>query len=648
VAINPLNLPAAPQINNSVDPSVWASLGNLGNVYRDAQTQAARQKALASLGTDPQANIRTLLTSNDPQLVQVGLNLQEKGIDRTREDSHWQKNYEILREAADRAKAKDEKSDTDEAAAAKTIARLFPSAAGSVPGSPAFPAPLPGASPQTTVPLSMLPQQPGMPPQAPQAMPPQAPQLPLPSMPPAVPPMRPPVIAGLDLPPPMPPPAPAPAPPAAPQAALPSLTGQYGAAPPALVDAPDTVKKAVASLTSGAPGVSGDDLGELYRNSATRDLAKAIILKKTDPGSWSYQNIGGKVVAMNSNDPSKNFVAYSSPTYEIKDIKTPGKPDRLVRVAKEGQEGVIDLGDGPQGVGGGVDPTTLTGEDYLKTLEPKRAGIVRGVLDYSVDPNKLTQQGGYRTGILEDAKQARSDYDQKRYPVIAAAEKEFATGGPNTPSGSILAGGTTIGHLKHLSDVSQKLGGPTGFGPLTSPINKMRAGYMGQSDNPDLNEYNGILGRVAEEGTKFYRGIGGNKSDIDRDIAAMPPGMSQQARDRGIATQASAMYSKLVALQDRWKNSLGPEAWDRISRSQGFPVVSRKNLEAVNVILKRGGLDPIPVPPTMETPKSGLGEASDKILEDARLALHTPGVQRADVVKILKDHKIPESALTEE
>jgi hypothetical protein len=88
MAIAPLQIPQS-NINNAVDPSQWTSLGNLGNVYKDAQAAANKQRILSSLGTDPQANMQALLTSQDPGLAQIGLNLQQRQTEYGREDQRY-------------------------------------------------------------------------------------------------------------------------------------------------------------------------------------------------------------------------------------------------------------------------------------------------------------------------------------------------------------------------------------------------------------------------------------------------------------------------------------------------------------------------------------------------------------------------------
>ena len=89
MAVNQLQIPSSGNINNTVDQSQWATLGNLGNVYQAAQAQARKQAALASLGTDPAANQQILLTSQDPALAQLGLSLQEKGVEQGRQDARY-------------------------------------------------------------------------------------------------------------------------------------------------------------------------------------------------------------------------------------------------------------------------------------------------------------------------------------------------------------------------------------------------------------------------------------------------------------------------------------------------------------------------------------------------------------------------------
>jgi hypothetical protein len=303
MAITPLGFPTY-NVNSTVDPSQWQTLGNLGNVYREAQATANKQRALSSLGTDPKANIQTLLTSNDPSLVQLGLSLQEKDITRSREDvrnavadKHWGASFGIQSAAEKRAQETYEQADKDREEAAKLIGAVL----GSGGAAPAASAPAPFPAPLPQVP----PQAPQVPPQASVATPSSFDATPrLPSG------LQPPIKAeGGD-------------------SGVPSWVQSAQENPP------DTslVGRVTSSLTSPNPaaasGISREQIAALYANPLTKPLAVAFLQKQFDPGSWTYQNINGKLMALNSNDPSKNKIIASSPTKL-------GEGERLVQDGKD-------------------------------------------------------------------------------------------------------------------------------------------------------------------------------------------------------------------------------------------------------------------------------------------------------------------------
>ncbi len=161
---------------------------------------------------------------------------------------------------------------------------------------------------------------------------------------------------------------------------------------------------------------------------------------------------------------------------------------------------------------------------------------------------------------------------------------EFTAGGQNTPAGMITSGNTAIQHLGELARASEKIGGVNNAWIATGPLNKANAAIEGMKNNPDLVEYNNALGRFAEEATKFYRGIGGNESDIKRALEDLGPGQSPEARMRAIRAQAELMHSKINALQDRWHQGMGPLVGD-------FNIVhpeSQTALDFINSLNKSG------------------------------------------------------------
>jgi hypothetical protein len=291
MAIQQLQIPSS-NINNTVDQSQWATLGNLGNVYREAQAQQRKQAALASLGTDPTANMQTLLTSGDPALAQVGLNLQQRGIEQQREDVRnkiidARANADLAIRKAQEARAQGNYEEADKwqsqlPALLATIQGGTAAPAAAAPTAP-FPAPLPSASPPTTLP-------PTAPPQAAPAVSAfgATPILPSGLQPgPAVPPVK----AEGDEP-----------------STLPGWVQSAQAQPP------DTsiVGRVTSNLTSEHPtaaaGVNRDQIAALYANPLTRPLAQAFLQKQFNPGEWKYEKLeDGRLVAVNTLDPTKTM-----------------------------------------------------------------------------------------------------------------------------------------------------------------------------------------------------------------------------------------------------------------------------------------------------------------------------------------------------
>lgn len=88
MAVNPISFPQY-GINSTVDPSMWSSLGNLGNVYKQAQADQRKQTALSALGGDQSADAATLIRSGDAGLVQLGINMRNRQTDQSREDARY-------------------------------------------------------------------------------------------------------------------------------------------------------------------------------------------------------------------------------------------------------------------------------------------------------------------------------------------------------------------------------------------------------------------------------------------------------------------------------------------------------------------------------------------------------------------------------
>ena len=236
-------------------------------------------------------------------------------------------------------------------------------------------------------------------------------------------------------------------------------------------------------------------------------------------------------------------------------------------------------------------------EQFLAQIEqrnPRIAALVKGVAEGEIDPRTLSQNHGHREFVLGLAKQYDPSFDQGNTAGRFKAKTEFLSGGPNSPASTLVTGATAIGHIYDAFQEQKKLGGTGSFGILNKPINKANETIMDWSSNPDLTRYDATIGKVAEEGTKFYRGTGGTESDIKRDITGMSAAKSPEARVANLAQSATLMMSKVAGLQDRWKNAIGEKAYnEQIAREGGNFILTQDNLTKVNEMRSAAGMKPV-------------------------------------------------------
>jgi hypothetical protein len=227
----------------------------------------------------------------------------------------------------------------------------------------------------------------------------------------------------------------------------------------------------------------------------------------------------------------------------------------------------------------GADAMDLHGEDYIKTLSPQMQSQVQAIIEGRAPyPTGMLLKSAYGQQLATAVTQADPSFETGNATARVKVRNEFLAGGPNSPASVITAGNTAIQHLGHLSDVVDKLNNSNY--PLLNRATNAVSGMTG--GGIPLTTFNNIVGRFAEEATKFYRGTGGTESDVQRDLANLNPNMSPAQLHAAIQTQAALMQSKINALQDRWHQGMGPLVSD-------FPIVQSESREALDRIGQRAG-----------------------------------------------------------
>lgn len=240
----------------------------------------------------------------------------------------------------------------------------------------------------------------------------------------------------------------------------------------------------------------------------------------------------------------------------------------------------------------------VAGDDYLKLLPPEMRNIVKNLAHYKVNPGSLSIMGGHRERMLGAALRYDPEYDQAAYNARAAAIKEFNAGGPTSPAGQITAGNTAMQHLKELLEAAEDLKNRPELlqglankdirviSPLAARL--QNATIEGTSKGEPLARFRNAANHYSEEVTKFYSGSAGSEAEKTRALRTLDPSLSVQELRAALREEAKLMSGKVNALQDRFKNALGPKAWlTAIEGLPQFPVLQKKTEEALNQIYER-------------------------------------------------------------
>ena len=283
MAINQLQIPTS-QINSNVDPSTWAALGNLGNVYQKAQEDAATKATLSQLGQSPEADALTLLHSGIPSLATIGINMRQRGIEDARANAaETRANAELLIRQAQEARAAGDHEEADRRyeAARKALINL-PLGAAPPPAAPPPNADVfnTGAPPLTPSPAVAAPPPMGAPPAT--ASP----------------------AAGEPL------VAPLPPSPNAPSQLL--ATGALSARAPVA----DRITSNIAAGQPATAGVTREQIADMMGDPTYRPLATAILQKQFTPDDIEIKTSedGSRIIAVNKTKQTAKDITPPTPT----------------------------------------------------------------------------------------------------------------------------------------------------------------------------------------------------------------------------------------------------------------------------------------------------------------------------------------------
>lgn len=201
----------------------------------------------------------------------------------------------------------------------------------------------------------------------------------------------------------------------------------------------------------------------------------------------------------------------------------------------------------------------LHGAAFLKTLPPMLADQVKAL---SEGRSQITARGGSGfQGLPLVLRNAVQQYDPTFSENRFNARKEFDAGG--TYANNAIAASTALGHLSMLHDAGDALN------QNQLPVINDIANKIGVHAGKDpVAVYQAIASKLAPELMKTYISSGaGTEGEIHEQAKDLLNTNSPGTRHAVERTVAHLLDSKMGALRNQWKSSMGPNtpAWEPLS-----------------------------------------------------------------------------------
>ena len=220
----------------------------------------------------------------------------------------------------------------------------------------------------------------------------------------------------------------------------------------------------------------------------------------------------------------------------------------------------------PQGY---ADNSSLTGEDFLKTLPQKTQGVVQGMLDGRVELPASAFRSKDGMELMAAAQQVDPTFDQASYRTRLATRKDFTSG---KSAQAITAFNTVLGHMDTLAENSDALKNSD------YPIwNKVANAYVSSQGDSRVQNFTTAKKAVIGELVKAFNGhvSEGQLKEWEETIdAANSPAQLKAATK----TLTELLGSKINALGEQYSNGMGKAV-------DGITLLNPKSQESYNKIL---------------------------------------------------------------
>lgn len=301
----------------------------------------------------------------------------------------------------------------------------------------------------------------------------------------------------------------------------------------------------------------------------------------------SAQDIATKTAIANAQARAQASTAGAAGAAKMAQVRQlmaqPDSPTKTAQLsALLGDSGMQALAFGSMGGGGGVagaGGTAVTGDDFLKNLNPGMAGQVKAIAEgRQAPPSGMAMRSPMGQALMQAVAQYDPTFDATNYAARAKTRNAFTSGKEGQ---SVNSMNTAIGHAGTLLDAADALNNFTGF-PGATTVNSLVNSAESSAGDPRVKAFNTARDALAGELTKAFRGASGSEKDIQEVRNNLDSASSPEQFRASIGQAMRLLASKKESLATQYSQAFG-------SNSQ--PNFLDPHAQAALAKLQKGGID---------------------------------------------------------
>lgn len=297
---------------------------------------------------------------------------------------------------------------------------------------------------------------------------------------------------------------------------------------------------------------------------------------------------------------------------------------RRLRATKAGGTG--EGGGGGAG-GGGAVVTPQDTENFLSTINPNDAALVRSIGELRTPPpNRFTKEGERINSLVQ---RAYPGYDFTNWQNYLKTKADFAPAGKDGQTMNFI--GTALTHMDRMEGNIDALGNVSA-GVFTRGLNAIK-NYAERGSNPQLKNYMVDREAVADEVAKAYNSGAITNAEHDHFMDLINTSDSPQSMHSSLTEFRSLLAGKLGQMRDSWN--------DQMPRSIRQPMLDRliargTDYQPPAAPAAAAAAPAAAAPAAAAAPQQATNPLAGKPFDPARYASTHPGADVNDAIRRAK------------